>query len=35
VSEEPTYLAMAPGDGTLYSVHELVDGLVGAFAVTA
>ena len=33
--EEPTYLAMAPGGRTLYSVHELADGLVSAFAVTA
>jgi 6-phosphogluconolactonase len=33
--EEPTYLAMAPGGGTLYAVHELADGLVSAFAVVA
>jgi 6-phosphogluconolactonase len=33
--EEPTYLAMAPGGGTLYVVHEMADGLVSAFAVGA
>jgi 6-phosphogluconolactonase len=33
--EAPTYLAVAPGGRVLYAVHELDEGLVSAYAVTA
>lgn len=31
--DDPTFLAVGPGGRTLYVAHELVDGLVSAFAV--
>jgi 6-phosphogluconolactonase len=31
--DDPTFLAVGPGGRTLYAAHELVDGLVSAFAI--